>query len=92
MPHVDKKTQRMLKKLLKMGVVSVAGDAPVDPRAGFEHTKTLDMPASTATAAIVGTKIKEDPILNSSEQGIVEPGVVFQPTGEGSNGSEDNRS
>ncbi len=84
MPHIDKKTQRMIKKLLKMGVVPVAEDGSIDTRDGFARTKILSMPASTATAALLGTKIQED-------HKIADPNIILEPE-ESSDESEFNRS
>jgi hypothetical protein len=63
MPPMDKKTRKMIEKLIRMGVVPVADDGTVETRGGFARTKTLPMPASTATASLLGVKPQEDPAL-----------------------------
>ena len=92
MPPIDKKTRKMIKKLLEMGVVPVAEDGSVEMKDGFARTKSLPMPLSTATASLVGTKTKEDPIVyQPSDHEIVDPNMVFDSTDEYKDESEDNR-
>jgi len=92
MPPIDKKTRKMIKRLLEMGVVPVADDGSVEVQDGFARTKSLAMPASTATASLVGVKQKEDPIVyQTSDHEIVDPNMVFDSTDEYKDESEDNR-
>ena len=58
-PHVDKKTRKMLKKLIAQRVLPVAEGGSVEIRDGFAKVKTLDMPASTATAPLAESKIDD---------------------------------
>lgn len=81
MPHVDPKTKKMIKKLLKMGVIPVAEDGSVDLKDGFARTKALPMPASTATASLVGTKSEEDPIIyQPSDREIADSNIIWTPS------------
>lgn len=60
-PPVDKKTVQLMKKLMQMGVITVNTDGT--PQLDeFEQSKALPMPASTATAGLVGVKPVEDPL------------------------------
>ena len=55
-PHVDRKTRRMIQKLLKMGVLSVSEEGTVEIQDGFERTKELPIPTTTATAQLSSTE------------------------------------
>jgi len=90
MPPIDKKTRKMIKRLLEMGVVPVAEDGSVQTEGGFARTKSLLMPASTATAALVGTKVEEDPIVyQTSDHEIVDSQIIWTRSDDQS--EEDNR-
>jgi hypothetical protein len=89
---MDKKTRKMIKKLLQMGVVPVADDGTVEIRDGFARTKTLDMPTSTATASLIGTDSQSDPLIyQTSSHEIVDPNVIMDSTDEHKDEAEDNR-
>lgn len=59
MPYVDKNTQRMIKRLMKLGITPVASG----PEGVPEGYKRIPMPQSTATAGIVGVREESDPLL-----------------------------
>ncbi len=52
LPHIDPKTKKLMKKLMKLGVVSVT-DRDLE-QGGM---RKIQMPASTATAQLLGTEI-----------------------------------
>lgn len=79
LPPMDKKTQRMIKKLLKMGVVPVADDGSVDMKGGYARTKNLPMPATTATAALLGIKPQDDPVLYQAVDYSPEDKIIWTP-------------
>jgi hypothetical protein len=88
-PYMDNKTKRLIKRLLKLGIVPVADDGSVETRGGFARTKTLQMPATTATAQLVGNKEQEDPLIyTASDRPLDDPKLIWTPHDE----SEDNRS
>ena len=92
MPHVDKKTQRLIRKLLRMGVVPVAEAGSVEVQDGFARTKTLTMPTSTATAALIETKVEEDLSIHPPfDPTSVAPEGVFNSTEEQPDEQENNR-
>jgi len=95
MPHMDSKTRKMIKRLLKMGVIPVADDGSVDMRDGFARTKTLPMPATTATASLVGAQTQEDPLIyQPSSSEITDPKLIWTPNSGDENDDvepEDNR-
>lgn len=68
-PPVDKKAVQLMKKLMQMGVLTVKADGT--PKLdGFEPGKTLVMPASTATAGLVGVKPVDDPLNYQVQQQV----------------------
>lgn len=68
-PPVDKKTVQLMKKLMKMGVLTVKADGT--PQLDeFEPGKTLIMPVSTATAGLVGVKPVDDPLNYQVQQQV----------------------
>ena len=69
-PPVDKKTEKMIKKLLKMGVVPVAdgGDVSIDKDGRIVQEQKFEMPKSTATASVVGTKSNVDAQLSNPNE------------------------
>jgi len=74
-----------------MGVVPVAEDGSVEIQDGFARTKSLTMPASTATSALVETKTTEDLSIHPSiDPKSVDMGEAYKST-ENSDESEDNR-
>ena len=92
MPHIDKKTKKMIKRLLDMGVVPVAEDGSVEVQDGFARTKSLTMPVSTATSTLVETKTAEDlSIHHTLSRAGGNTDVTYKST-ENSDESEDNRS
>lgn len=58
-PYIEKKTIRLMKKLMKMGVLQT-NIGETQQVGGFEKVKTLPMPVSTATTGLVDTKPVED--------------------------------
>ena len=60
-PHVDKKTRKMIRKLIAKGAFPVAEDGSVEGRDGFVKVKELDMPFSTATTPLTEIKDAEEP-------------------------------
>lgn len=71
-PSVDKKTRRLIQKLVRMGIVPVAEDGTaevqVDKRGNLYKKVILEVPKSTATAGILGTVGQDTP---SPDIGIV---------------------
>jgi len=67
LPPVDKETMKMLKKLMKMGIMPTAdsGNLRVTPDGQVLHSQKFDMPKSTATASVVGMKSNEDALLSN---------------------------
>lgn len=53
-PYVDKSTRRMIKKLLSLGILQVRPDGTVSAK------QQIEVPQSTATAAVLGMKAMED--------------------------------
>ncbi len=72
MPHIDKKTRKMIKRLLDLGVVPVAEDGSIEMQDGFARTKTLPMPATTATTPLIEDKKGTDPVIHKPS----DPGVA----------------
>lgn len=62
MPSLDKKTRRFLKRMYQMGISPVVQEEE-GVREGEGAYKRLPMPASTATAKILGTTEMEDPAM-----------------------------
>jgi hypothetical protein len=60
-PHVEKKTLKMLKRLAKLGVLPVSDEGTIETHDGFYKQKTLPIPATTANAELVEIKETEDP-------------------------------
>lgn len=90
LPTMDRKTRKMIERLIKMGVVPVSEDGTVETREGFARTKQLPMPQSTATAAIVGTRQQDDPLVyKTSETEIADPNLIWTRSNETE--SDDNR-
>lgn len=69
-PHMDKKTRRMVRKLLKMGVVPVdeGGDVMVDEHGQVLQKQPFTVPHSTATSTAVGFEEKEQTKLASPDE------------------------
>jgi len=69
-PHMDKKTRRMVRKLLNMGVVPVdeGGDVMVDEHGQVLQKQSFTAPRSTASAAAVGLEEKEQTKLASPDE------------------------
>lgn len=61
LPHVDKKTLKMLKRLAKLGVLPVSDEGTIETHDGFYKQKTLPIPATTANTELVEIKETEDP-------------------------------
>lgn len=78
-PYVNKKTRKMIRRLLEMGVIPVAEDGSVEIKDGFARTKTLPMPATTATATMVGTKDSDDSILYTSADSDPDSKLIWTP-------------
>ena len=79
-PHVDRKTRKMIKKLLKMGVIPVAEDGSIKTQEGFARTKEFPMPSSTATTVLTEVKAGEDPIIYRPESPeISSPKLIWSP-------------
>ncbi len=68
-PPVDKKTEKMIKKLLKMGIVPVAesGDVAIDKDGRIIQKQKFEMPKNTATASVVGVKSNEDIMVSAPQ-------------------------
>ena len=73
-PHVDQKTRQMIRKLLKLGITPVS-EADLMQEAGreFQKVKTLQMPASTATAGIITEQPAEDDAVFEQQDKIIDP-------------------
>lgn len=68
-PHVDKKTRKMIRKLLDLGVIPVSGDGTPQT---FTKTKELPMPSTTAVPAGVDNKEEEDsPLYKPSDARLI---------------------
>jgi len=67
LPPVDKKTAKMIRKLMRMGVIPVADEASVKiaPDGQILQRQHFEMPKSTATASVVGMKSNEDAVLSN---------------------------
>lgn len=95
MPPIDKKTLKMIKKLMAMGITPVAdgGDLQVTPEGKVLQQQSFEMPKSTATASVVGMKSNEDAALTSPNE-LADPGaepVIWTPEGqEDEEGQQDN--
>jgi len=90
-PHVDPKTLKTLKRLAKLGILPLSEEGTIETEDGFFRKKTLPMPSTTATASLVGTKGKEDPLLyQPSSHEIVDPNIVWTPSNDYGQEDEDN--
>lgn len=80
-PHMDKKQIKMIKRLLEMGIIPVSDEGDVEVQDGFARTKSLPMPATTATASLVGVRSEEDPILYKPVEGEEGPDtkIIWTP-------------
>ncbi len=93
MPHVDQKTRKMIKRLLNLGVVTVAEDGSRIIQDDFVHTKTLPMPSTTATASVLGEKGTDDPIIyKPSSHEIADSNIIWTTDGGDAEESENQRS
>ncbi len=63
-PYIDPKTRQIMKKLMKLGVVPVS-----DEEIRETGMRRLEIPASTATASLPGTEIKEEPLMGGQDDG-----------------------
>ena len=62
-PHVDKKTRKLMKKLMDLGVVPVQDGVP--------------MPSSTATAGVLGVQAQQDNLIWKPED--VKESLIWTP-------------
>jgi len=78
LPHIDKKTLKMLKRLAKLGILPVSEDGSLETRGGFYRDKTLPMPSTTATSSLVGVQKQEDPLIyQTSSHEIIDPKLTM---------------
>lgn len=61
-PHIDPATRKLMKKLMKLGVVPVSDE---DLRKEGMHR--IAVPASTATASLPGTEAHEEPLMGGQD-------------------------
>lgn len=71
-PHIDPKTKKLMKKLMKLGVVPVTNR---DLEQG--GMRQIQMPASTATARVLGTEITSVGVDSIDPGDIVEEKQSF---------------
>lgn len=71
LPPVDNKTMKMIKKLMKMGVMPVPGDK--DPGAVSKQLESFQMPKTTATASVPGLTDMDTNTLASPEDSAMSP-------------------
>ena len=57
-PHIDPKTRKLIKKLMKLGVVPVT---ETDLQEG--GMRQIEVPSSTATASLLGTEVQADGLM-----------------------------
>jgi len=77
-PHIDPATKKLMKKLMKLGVTPIS-DA--DLEAG--GMRKITVPASTATASMLGTEIQEDKLIHvgrADGADAMEPGAPEEPS------------
>ena len=71
-PYMDKKTRKAINRLINLGINPVnvysAGSNPE----GYKKTKSLPMPASTATATHLGVVEVEDPMVYNVELPVLD--------------------
>lgn len=77
-PAVDKKTRRMINKLLRLGVVPVAGQSHVEvsPEGVPMQTKRIQVPGTTATARLL--QLSDNPISTNAQPDLVSEDEVTQ--------------
>jgi hypothetical protein len=81
-PHVDKATRKMIRRLMELGIVPVREDGSLafHPDGSTLVPQTVEMPRSTATATMLGTKSVEQEQLTGSEQKDETP-LIWTPDG-----------
>lgn len=82
MPHVDKKTRQMIRRLIELGIVPVREDGSMafHPDGTALTPQTVEMPRSTATASVLETKATEQKQLSGNEPSPEEP-LIWTPDG-----------
>jgi len=75
LPHVDRKTKKLLKRLAKMGVQPVGDDGTIQLKGDFYRQGEMNIPTSTANAGII------DPVNDDQKQRWVQAtSAVDAPT------------
>ena len=82
MPHVDKATRKMIRRLIELGIVPVREDGSLafHPDGSVLTPQTVEMPRSTATAGVLGTKAVDQEQLTGKESVTEEP-LIWTPGG-----------
>lgn len=76
-PHIDAKTKKLMKKLMKLGVVPVTEEEMQEV-----GMRKIQVPQSTATAGIIGTEVRSDGVdtIDPGEAGEKEePSLIWTP-------------